>query len=155
MQWRKFFCLGIFAFFLFGCTATPAVYKKPHLSSYQNTIVQTALSLLGTPYRYGGTTPKGFDCSGFVKYVYNQSVDLKLPRLAKHQSRTGKSISLRHLRPADIVYFKIKGQKSPHVGIFIGNGKFIHAPSSGGKVNIQSLGSKYWSQRYRGARRLI
>ena len=128
-------------------------YSQQH--SPQKKVTESAVSFLGTPYRYGGTTPKGFDCSGFVQYVYKTSINIGLPRLARDQARTGKSVSAKELRPGDIVHFKIKGQRSPHVGIYLGKGNFIHAPSSGGRVNIQTIHSKYWRKLYRGARRII
>ena len=155
MRWGIFLSIGILIFSTLGCSTTPTVYKRSIQTTHQKLVIQTALSLLGTPYRYGGTTPNGFDCSGFVKYVFKSSLGVKLPRLAKHQAQAGKSIPVRYIRPADIVYFKIRGQKSPHVGIYIGKGKFVHAPSSGGKVNIQNLKTKYWRKQFRGARRII
>lgn len=121
----------------------------------QKEIVRTARSLLGVPYRYGGTTPAGFDCSGFVDYVYRKAAGTALPRTADQLSRSGDSITLEELRPADLVYFKIEHQNDLHMGIYIGKGKFIHAPSAKGKVNIQRLAADYWRERYLGARRII
>ena len=155
--------LLVFLTFSLGCsTSSPTRKSHPftHLNhpqehSPQKRVTERAVSFLGTPYRYGGTTPKGFDCSGFIQYVYKISINIGLPRLAREQARTGKSVSAKELRPADIVHFKIKGQRSPHVGIYLGKGNFIHAPSSGGRVNIQNIHSKYWRKLYRGARRII
>ena len=128
--------------------------KQP-VTSEQKNITQTALSLLGTPYKYGGTTPKGFDCTGFVGYVYRKSARMTLPRESHDLVQTGEKVSVADLRPADIVYFKIEYQRPLHVGIYLGNGKFIHAPSRWGKVNIQGLDQDYWKSRYLGARRLF
>ncbi|MFQ5779822.1 MAG: C40 family peptidase [Nitrospiria bacterium] len=118
-------------------------------------VIQTAHTLLGTPYRFGGTTPKGFDCSGLVYYVFRHAAGLTLPRTTRQLIHAGRPIRPNRLSPADLVFFKIERQKSLHIGIYIGNGKFIHAPSSGGKVNIQRLTVKYWKRRYLGARRVL
>lgn len=123
--------------------------------SVQRDVIQTAQSLLGTPYKYGGTTPRGFDCSGFVNYVFRNGAGVALPRETHALVRAGKPVSGAQLRPADLVYFKIERQKSLHVGIYIGDGKFIHSPSTRGKVNIQRLNKDYWKDRYLGARRLL
>jgi len=129
--------------------------RERPMTSVQKGVIQTALSLLGTPYRFGGTTPKGFDCSGLVNYVYRNSAGIILPRESHELARSGEPVSVVDLRPADLVYFKIERQKPLHVGIYIGDAKFIHAPSSRGKVNIQSLGLDYWRARFLGARRVI
>jgi cell wall-associated NlpC family hydrolase len=125
------------------------------LSKKQERVLLTARSLMGAPYRYGGATPKGFDCSGYVNYVFRKAVGAKLPRMSRDLARSGSAVKIADLRPADIVYFKIRNQKSLHVGIYIGGGKFIHAPSSNGRVNIQDLNIDYWSRYYRGARRVL
>lgn len=144
-----------------GCAArparpdfSPAKTQKTVLTATQQEILQTARSLIGTPYRFGGTTPKGFDCSGFIGYVYQKAARRALPRTTAELARTGRAISLAELRPADLVYFEIE-RKSLHAGIYIGDGKFIHAPSSKGKVNIQRLDLDYWRSRYLGARRVL
>ena len=146
-----------------GCSISSPSREKPRSThthhsqghSLQKKVAEKAVSLLGIPYRYGGTTKKGFDCSGFIQYVYKTSINFGLPRLAREQARVGKPVRAKKLRPGDIVHFRIKGQRSPHVGIFLGKGNFIHAPSSGGRVNIQNIHSKYWKKKYRGARRII
>lgn len=147
---------------LLGCAIN---HKPPDFSSLSNKqhpttpaqegVIQTALSLLGTPYRFGGTTPEGFDCTGFINYVYHHSAGIVLPRESHSLIRSGKPVSATNLQPADLVYFKIERQKPLHAGIYIGNGKFIHAPSSKGKINIQSLGMNYWRDRFITARRVI
>ena len=125
------------------------------LTPVQKEILRTAWSLLGTPYKFGGTTPDGFDCSGYINYVYHNAAGVRLPRMTQDLSQAGKSVSVSDLQPADLVSFKIERQKPLHVGIYIGGGKFIHAPSSKGKVNIQSLNLDYWRERYLGARRVL
>ena len=125
------------------------------LNASQDTVIKISRSLLGTPYRFGGITPEGFDCSGFINYVYRNALGLTLPRMAKDLRHSGVAIPVSDLRPADLVFFKIERQKPLHVGIYLGQGRFIHAPSSGGRVNIQELEMNYWKDRFLGARRLI
>lgn len=148
---------------LSGCAGSPPRPEAslPHGGSgrsstlAQTDVTQTARSLLGAPYKYGGTTPEGFDCSGFINYVYRIAAGVSLPRMTHDLVRSGKPVSMAQLRPADLVYFKIERQKPLHVGIYLGDGKFIHSPSTRGKVNIQSLNQDYWKDRYLGARRLL
>ncbi len=155
--------LGILLITLLGCATD---HKLPDFSSHspdkekvatpvQKGVIETAFSLLGVPYRFGGTTPGGFDCTGFINYVFRHSVGIVLPRESHDLIQAGRPVPAADLRPADLVYFRIEHQKPLHLGIYIGDGKFIHAPSSKGKVNIQSLGLDYWKNRYRGARRII
>jgi cell wall-associated NlpC family hydrolase len=115
-----------------------------------------ALTLIGTPYRNGGTTPQsGFDCSGFVWYVYRQAASLALPRSANELGRAGQPVSADELRPGDLVFYNTLGSEFSHVGIYIGGDRFVHAPSSGGNVSIVSMRNAYWAQRYSGARRIV
>ena len=124
-------------------------------TAVQESVIATARSLLGVPYRFGGTTPEGFDCSGYVGYVYRQSAGIELPRMTHDLARAGRPVTVADLRPADLVYFKIERQKPLHVGIYMGDGKFIHSPSARGRVNIQDMNMDYWRTRYLGARRVI
>lgn len=114
-----------------------------------NTIVSIAKQYLGTPYRYGGTTPAGFDCSGFTGYVYKRA-GIKLPRDARDQFRqlTEQKVP----KPGDLVFFKIDGSSISHVGIYVGNLKFIHSPRTGRSVEIADMRIAYWKTRYAGAR---
>jgi cell wall-associated NlpC family hydrolase len=129
--------------------------SEPPSTPVQAKVIKTAHSLLGVPYKYGGTTPEGFDCSGFINYVFRHAAGLALPRITHDLARAGKPVSVAELRPTDLVYFKIERQKPLHVGIYLGEGKFIHSPSRRGKVNIQTLDQDYWKDRYLGARRLL
>jgi len=114
-------------------------------------IMGTARRYLGVPYRYGGDTPRGFDCSGFVMYVFRKN-GYPMPRDAVSQYREGRKVSLREARPGDLVFFNTSGAKRfSHVGIYAGRGKFIHAPSSGKRVSVASLDNRYWKRRYLGA----
>lgn len=124
-----------------------------------NTVAQevlaSAMSLKGIKYKYGGSSPAtGFDCSGFVNYVYNKAANLNLPRTAKGISRYGESVNKDDLSPGDLVFFNTARRAFSHVGIYIGDGNFIHAPSRGGSVRIESMQTSYWETRFNGAKRL-
>lgn len=127
----------------------PAVKAAP---TKGDAVVTTARKYLGVPYRFGGQTPSGFDCSGFVMYVYNQH-GLKLPRTADKQFAVGSVIGERDRKPGDLVFFTTYEKGPSHCGIYVGDGKFIHASSSKG-VTISALSDSYWKIRYLGARRL-
>ena len=115
-----------------------------------------ALSLVGIDYRFGGETPdRGLDCSGLIRYVFQQVTGVSLPRTAKDLSRIGKDIRTSDLAPGDLVFFNTRRFAFSHVGIYLGNDRFIHAPSRGGEVGVASLASEYWQKRYNGARRLV
>lgn len=116
-------------------------------------ILQIASRYLGHAYHYGGSSARGFDCSGFALHVY-QSVGIRLPHSASAQARLGKPVARHQLQPGDLVFFRTRGRHISHVGIYIGNGKFIHASSARGRVRIDTLEKGYYKQRYAGARRL-
>ena len=152
-----------------GATARWAPYKNVTRSSVMNQIdavrhdvvdkttvlVATALDLLGVPYRRGGTSAEtGFDCSGFVRSIYSQTIGFMLPRSASQQAAATKSIDKKELQPGDLVFFNTMRRTFSHVGIYLGEGKFIHSPRSGAKVRIESMNTKYWSARFNGARRV-
>ena len=116
-------------------------------------IVQSSMQYIGVPYVFGGTTPSGFDCSGYVRYVFAQA-GISLPRMADEQYYYGKPISTTDLRAGDLVFFSTYTYGPSHVGIYLGDGNFINASSSRGVV-IDSLGNSYWSATYIGARRVL
>jgi hypothetical protein len=119
-------------------------------------VVFRALSLLGVNYRFGGNSPDtGLDCSGLVRLVFNDTLGLPLPRRSEEISRVGGSIAPTELQPGDLVFFNTLRRAFSHVGIYIGNNQFVHAPSSGGSIRVESLGSDYWVRRFDGARRLL
>lgn len=118
-------------------------------------ILLSAMSLEGTKYKYGGSSPEtGFDCSGFVNYVYNQAANLKLPRTSRGISRVGQSVNKTELAPGDLVFFNTSRRAFSHVGIYVGDGKFIHAPRTGSFVRVESMHTSYWKKRFNGAKRL-
>ena len=113
----------------------------------------TALSLRGAPYRNGGVDPSGFDCSGFVRYVYQQH-GVPMPREVREQFRVGQTVDRSRLEPGDLVFFSTVAPGASHVGIVIGGDQFVHAPSERGVVRVENLSSQYWSSRYIGAKRV-
>lgn len=115
----------------------------------------SAKNLKGVRYRNGGDSPEtGFDCSGYVCWVYNEN-GISLPRTAREQSRVGRAVNKKDLQPGDIVAFRIRSRTGYHTGIYTGNGNFIHSPSSGKRVSESSMNSAYWRKRFIGARRVL
>lgn len=118
-------------------------------------VLMSAISLTGVKYKFGGKTPEtGFDCSGFVKYVFAQAANLTLPHGARAISQLGQNVPIEQLQPGDLVFFNTLKTAFSHVGIYIGEGRFIHAPSSGGTVLVQNMNDSYWTKRFNGARRM-
>lgn len=114
-----------------------------------------ALSHVGVPYRFGGTSPEaGFDCSGLVHYVYNWGAGVVLPRNTQALSEVGAPVGGEALEPGDLVFFDTMRRPYSHVGIYLGDHRFIHAPTTGGQVELVDLRDRYWQSRYNGARRL-
>ncbi|WP_425060359.1 hypothetical protein SCACP_10500 [Sporomusa carbonis] len=144
-------CLLIFLLVLINIPGYAAP-KKP-VQPEPDSVVKTAEKYLKTPYKFGGESPKGFDCSGFVKYVYNKH-GKKLPRTSDDQYMTGKKVAKANLKAGDLVFFTTYAPGASHVGIYCGNGKFIHVSSSRG-VMISRMDEPYWKPRYLGARRVI
>lgn len=116
-------------------------------------ISSMALSLRGAPYRNGGADPAGFDCSGFVKYVFEQN-GVAVPRDTRSQFGLGHGIEPSSIEPGDLVFFTTTAPGASHVGISVGGDQFVHAPSSNGVVRVENLSSPYWASRFVGARRL-
>ncbi|OZI45422.1 hypothetical protein CEK29_06260 [Bordetella genomosp. 5] len=118
-------------------------------------LVAEALNQLGVRYRFGGNTPDtGFDCSGFVVWSVERSLGVKLPRNSAEMARTSTSIDKKELRPGDLVFFNTLGRRYSHVGIYMGDDRFVHSPSAGGVVRVENMTMAYWSKRYNGARRI-
>ena len=119
-------------------------------------ITSYALSLIGVDYRFGGNTPdQGLDCSGLIRYVFQQATGISLPRSDREQARMGESIKRDDLQPGDLVFFNTRRFQFSHVGLYIGDNRFIHAPSSGGSVEVTSLDNRYWQKAFNGARRIV
>jgi len=125
-------------------------------SALRRALEHDALRLLGTRYRRAGASPRsGFDCSGLVKYVFAEAAAIDLPHSTRDLSREGRWVSRRHLRVGDLVFFHTRRARYSHVGIYLGRGRFIHAPRPGSPVQISSLRDAYWSAHYSGARRIL
>lgn len=112
-----------------------------------------ARNMVGKPYVYGGNSPRGFDCSGLVQYSY-QRAGVSVPRTTRSQLKTGLPVTTHALRAGDLVFFDQEGRKYSHVGIYIGDGRFVHAPSSGKRVRIDRLDMRYWRKHFVAARRI-
>ncbi|CAH0444705.1 C40 family peptidase [Ralstonia syzygii] len=118
-------------------------------------VVMNALGMIGLRYRFGGNTPEsGLDCSGFVRYVFNDTFGFLLPRRAVEMSRVGTSVDMKDLRPGDLVFFNTMHHAFSHVAIYVGDNKMVHAPSTGSKIRVDDMTASYWVSRYNGARRI-
>lgn len=139
-----------------GTQQAPAGTHAAQKSMLVQDLLLNALSLEGVRYRYGGTSPQaGFDCSGFVRYVFRQAASIALPHNARAISQVGRIVEQDQLQPGDLVFFNTMKQAFSHVGIYLGNNRFIHAPSSGGGIHIAEMSERYWAARFDGARRII
>lgn len=155
MSAPRLFLVSLLALALAACGSSSPRTSSRQQASAANAVLFQAIGLVGTPYRYGGNTPAGgFDCSGLVGYVYRESAGLSLPRT------TGQLAGMRaakvkrgKLASGDLVFF---GQRRvTHIGIYVGDGRFVHAPSSGGTVRLDSLDGPYWKDHYLYARRVL
>jgi len=118
-------------------------------------LVMNSMAFLGVPYKRGGTQADiGFDCSGFVRAIYEQTAGLLLPRQASEQAAATQKIDKHELQPGDLVFFNTMRRAFSHVGIYVGNGKFIHSPKPGAEVRVEDMGVSYWAKRFDGARRV-
>jgi cell wall-associated NlpC family hydrolase len=121
-----------------------------------SSLVINAMAFLGVPYKWGGNSHEtGFDCSGFVRAVYEQSVGKVLPRRSDEQAAATQTIDRSELKPGDLVFFNTLQRAFSHVGIYVGDGKFIHSPRAGAQVRVEDMRVAYWNKRFNGARRVI
>jgi len=125
-----------------------------NVTTQASDLVVNAMGYLGVPYRRGGTGIQGFDCSGFVQAMYENTLGLVLPHNAKAQAAVTEKIDKSELKPGDLVFFNTLRRAFSHVGIYIGDGKFIHSPRPGGEVRIEDMRDSYWVKRFNGARRV-
>ena len=154
--------LLLLSLLLTACATTPppAPVAVPDPVGKQDAMLNDlafyAMSLDGTPYQWGGESPdSGFDCSGFVRHVFQHSVSLDLPRTSRELSRTGVWVPQAQLHPGDLVFFNTTSRAYSHVGIYVGEGRFVHAPRVGKNIRVDSVHNDYWRARYNGARRLL
>ena len=141
---------------LAGCASSPEIPQQTTVRA-SNEVASKAIiyakEMLCKPYQFAGDTPAGFDCSGLVKYSYGRA-GISMPRDTQAQHRMSVLVSKHGLREGDLLFFDQEGRKKSHVGIYLGNGRFIHAPSSGGKVRIDSMNAEYWKKHFVEARRV-
>ena len=134
-----------------GCASEPAYPPRPQaadmLSLPQHPAASLAAALVGTPYRYGGSSPRGFDCSGLVYYTFRKS-GIRVPRTTQAQYRSAAHVARGNLQPGDLVFFRTGRHGISHVGIYTGNNRFIHAPSRGKQVSTTSMTDSYWGPRF-------
>jgi cell wall-associated NlpC family hydrolase len=159
---RKALYLVLFAGWLAGCSTlerpaepfSPAAPASAVLPDRSEALLQ-ALFALGVDYENGGASPvSGFDCSGLVAHVYLQAYGIGLPRTAREQSEHGTAVEARDLQPGDLVFYDTLGAPYSHVGIYLGEGRFVHAPREGAQVRIERMQAPYWTRRFNGARRI-
>jgi cell wall-associated NlpC family hydrolase len=125
------------------------------MASKAGDVVVGALNMIGVRYRWGGDTPdSGLDCSGFVRYVFQDTLGMTLPRRAEEMSRVGEKVRVSELKPGDLVFFNTMRRSFSHVGIYIGDNKFVHSPSTGSTIRVDDMENAYWEKRYTGARRI-
>ena len=147
------FILLLSVLVLSACASDKPYVQAQHGNA--SSLTSYARSLIGAPYKYGGNSPAtGFDCSGFVRYVFSHSLGISLPRSTDEISRVGKSVRSNDLRTGDLVFFNALHRRFSHVGIYLGDNRFIHAPSSGGRVRVENILEDYWRRNYNGARRI-
>lgn len=151
--------LALTALLVSACSTAPtAIGSRPPQESAQVTgkrgdITFFALGMIDTGYRFGGKNPEaGFDCSGMVSYVFREAANIRVSGSAADIAKRGKEIDAEALQPGDLVFFNTLGRPFSHVGIYIGDGRFVHAPSTNGKVRIDQMSNKYWAKRFEEAR---
>ncbi|SAL38449.1 peptidase P60 [Caballeronia peredens] len=125
------------------------------VASKAGDVVVGALNMIGVRYRWGGNSPdSGLDCSGFVRYVFQDTLGMTLPRRAEEMSRVGEKVTVSDLKPGDLVFFNTMRRSFSHVGIYIGDNKFVHSPSTGSTIRVDDMEDGYWEKRFQGARRI-
>ncbi len=152
---RYVLCAGTMGL-LAACSSTPAPVvspsEAPSSAADRHAVVEVARSLVGVPYRFGGASRRGMDCSGLVHYAYGE-VGITVPRTVAEQRRHAFPVSLQALRPGDLLFFRLSGRTVSHVGLYIGDNRFVHAPRTGKRVSIASLEQAFWKRRLAGAGR--
>ncbi|HEX9810975.1 MAG TPA: C40 family peptidase [Burkholderiales bacterium] len=149
MHLRTIVGAGLLAATLIGCSSAP---RQSDPGTIGSRAAQHALDMQGKPYRYGGNTPRGFDCSGLVQYSYSLA-GIDLPRSTEGLWKYSSAIATRNLQPGDLLFFNQEGKRSSHVAIYVGRERFVHAPSTGKRVSIGNLDSAYWRRHLESVRR--
>jgi cell wall-associated NlpC family hydrolase len=150
LRWGHLILIGLSLIYLAGCSTNPYAHRQsesavsPH--DHQQPVVDIALAQIDRPYRYGGHDPRGFDCSGLIFYAYQRS-GIAIPRTTKDQHRNARHVRLREITPGDLLFFRESRRKPSHVGLYVGEGRFVHASTSEKSVVISQLDSPYWRSR--------
>lgn len=152
--WLSLATVGLLLVILAGCVSAPQQSDQEIMVDFGQEAVQHALDMVGTPYRFGGNTSEGFDCSGLVQYSYARA-GVELPRTMEGQWAVSRPVTDTQLRPGDLLFFHQEGKRNSHMGIYIGDDRFVHAPSTGKQVTIASLANRYWRRHFSVARRLF
>lgn len=143
---------GLILIALTGCATAPQQSDQEVMVGVGTDAAGHALGVVGTPYRFGGSTPQGFDCSGLVQYSYARA-GMQVPRTMQGLWANSRPVSIKQIRPGDLLFFNQEGKLNSHVGLYIGNDRFVHAPSTGKHVSTASLANRYWRQHFSSARR--
>jgi murein DD-endopeptidase len=146
--------IGVLGLLFAGCAHAPAKRIPGYSASAGDAAADTALAMVGRPYKFKGETPGGFDCSGLVRYSY-LNAGMNLPHGTKALLTVTRSVGLTNARKGDLLFFIQEGRKYSHVGIFVGNDQFVHAPSTGGLVRLDSITDPYWEKHYLDTRRFL
>ena len=149
--------IGVVLFAFSGCASAPVASSgstRPSAPEHGETAAALAAKMVGKPYKYGGSSPSGFDCSGLVTYSFRQA-GVALPHNTAQQRTTSRLIKVAELRRGDLLFFDQEGKKHGHVGIYLGEGRFVHAPSSGKSVRTDALSNPYWKKHLTEARRPV
>lgn len=145
---------GLVALLLAGCTSFGDRREPADILLKRQTLVLEALGQIGRPYRFGGASPSGFDCSGLVHYVYAQA-GLNVPRTTREQFAAGARIRADEAQPGDLLFYRFRGRAIDHVALYLGDGQALHAPATGRTVIVAGVAEPYWQQRLAGAARLL
>jgi cell wall-associated NlpC family hydrolase len=157
----KWAALPFLAILLVSCSSLPTPSSNQHTASAPSRdkgreVVMFAMALMDSDYHFGGSNPEsGFDCSGMVSYIFQRAIGLKLPHSAAQMAKQGREVSLSKLSPGDLVFFNTRGWPFSHVGIYVGDSRFIHAPGQDGKIKISNLKSVYYQKRLEAARTFL
>lgn len=139
-----------------GLLPSPGRHSSEVERPVSSSLVVHAMAYLGLPYTWGGSSfEDGFDCSAFVQAAFSRSLGLRLPRTATEQAHATQTIHRDHLQPGDLVFFNTLGHRFSHVGIYIGDGRFVHSPRSGAHIRLENFNGRYWQRRFTGARRVL
>ena len=148
--WLSRAAAGLILIALAGCATAPQ--QTDQEVDFGADAAQHALGMVGIPYRFGGNSPQGFDCSGLVQYSYARA-GMRVSRSLEGQWANSRPVPVAHIRPGDLLFFHMEGKTNSHIGLYIGNDRFVHAPTTGKHVSVASLANRFWRQHFSAARR--